>query len=576
MGFRINTNIGALNAHANSSVNAIELDKSLSRLSSGLRINSAADDASGMAIADSLRSQASTLGQAISNGNDALGILQTADKAMDEQLKILDTIKTKATQAAQDGQSLKTRTMLQADINRLMEQLDNIANTTEFNGKQLLSGGFINQEFQVGSSSNQTIKATIGATQSSKIGVTRFETGSQSFTSDKVDLVIKNYNGVDDFKFDSVIISTSVGTGLGALAEEINKNADKTGVRATYDVRTVGAYAVKEGATSQNFSINGVTIGQINYKEGDSNGQLVSAINSVKDTTGVEASRDENGKLVLTSRDGRGIKIDGSIGAGAGILHKENYGRLSLVKNDGRDISISGTTLSAIGMGATDIISQSSVSLRESKGQLDANVADAMGFNAFRGGGKQIMIGYSSLSSYMSSEGSGFSAGSGFSEGSGKDMSKALESGAVFYSSISTATEVFNVSQGSGFSGGSGNSQFATLKISTDNKAGVVKETAGVTTLKGAMAVMDIAQTAITNLDQIRADIGSVQNQLQVTINNITVTQVNVKSAESQIRDVDFASESANFSKHNILAQSGSYAMAQANAVQQNVLKLLQ
>ncbi|RQD72331.1 flagellin A [Campylobacter hepaticus] len=576
MGFRINTNIGALNAHANSSVNAIELDKSLSRLSSGLRINSAADDASGMAIADSLRSQASTLGQAISNGNDALGILQTADKAMDEQLKILDTIKTKATQAAQDGQSLKTRTMLQADINRLMEQLDNIANTTAFNGKQLLSGGFINQEFQVGSSSNQTIKATIGATQSSKIGVTRFETGSQSTTSGVVGLVIKNYNGVDDFKFDSVIISTSVGTGLGALAEEINRNADKTGVRATYDVRTIGAYAVKEGATSQNFSINGVTIGQINYKEGDSNGQLVSAINSVKDTTGVEASRDENGKLVLTSRDGRGIKIDGSIGAGAGILHKENYGRLSLVKNDGRDISISGTTLSAIGMGATDIISQSSVSLRESKGQLDANVADAMGFNAFRGGGKQIMIGYSSLSSYMSSEGSGFSAGSGFSEGSGKDMSKALESGAVFYSSISTATEVFNVSQGSGFSGGSGNSQFATLKISTDNKAGVVKETAGVTTLKGAMAVMDIAQTAITNLDQIRADIGSVQNQLQVTINNITVTQVNVKSAESQIRDVDFASESANYSKANILAQSGSYAMAQANASQQNVLKLLQ
>ncbi|RQD87534.1 flagellin, partial [Campylobacter hepaticus] len=163
-----------------------------------------------------------------------------------------------------------------------------------------------------------------------------------------------------------------------------------------------------------------------------------------------------------------------------------------------------------------------------------------------------------------------------FSEGSGKDMSKALESGAVFYSSISTATEVFNVSQGSGFSGGSGNSQFATLKISTDNKAGVVKETAGVTTLKGAMAVMDIAQTAITNLDQIRADIGSVQNQLQVTINNITVTQVNVKSAESQIRDVDFASESANYSKANILAQSGSYAMAQANASQQNVLKLLQ
>ncbi|WP_289626868.1 flagellin hook IN motif-containing protein, partial [Campylobacter jejuni] len=345
MGFRINTNVAALNAKANSDLNAKSLDSSLARLSSGLRINSAADDASGMAIADSLRSQANTLGQAISNGNDALGILQTADKAMDEQLKILDTIKTKATQAAQDGQSLKTRTMLQADINKLMEELDNIANTTSFNGKQLLSGGFTNQEFQIGSSSNQTVKATIGATQSSKIGVTRFETGSQSVSSGVVGLTIKNYNGIEDFKFQDVVISTSVGTGLGALAEEINKNADKTGVRATYDVRTIGAYAIKAGSTSSDFAINGVIIGKIDYKDGDQSGQLVSAINAVKDTTGVQASQDENGRLVLTSADGRGIKITGEIGAGSGILgtQKENYGRLSLVKNDGRDINISGT-----------------------------------------------------------------------------------------------------------------------------------------------------------------------------------------------------------------------------------------
>jgi flagellin len=99
---------------------------------------------------------------------------------------------------------------------------------------------------------------------------------------------------------------------------------------------------------------------------------------------------------------------------------------------------------------------------------------------------------------------------------------------------------------------------------------------AGVTTLKGAMAVMDIAESAQKMLDKIRSDLGATQNQLTATIDNISVTQVNVKSAESQIRDVDFASESANFNKHNLLAQSGSYAMSQANAVQQNVMKLLQ
>ncbi|HED4718927.1 TPA: flagellin A [Campylobacter jejuni] len=572
MGFRINTNVAALNAKANADLNSKSLDASLSRLSSGLRINSAADDASGMAIADSLRSQANTLGQAISNGNDALGILQTADKAMDEQLKILDTIKTKATQAAQDGQSLKTRTMLQADINRLMEELDNIANTTSFNGKQLLSGNFINQEFQIGASSNQTIKATIGATQSSKIGLTRFETGGRISASGEVQFTLKNYNGIDDFQFQKVVISTSVGTGLGALADEINKNADKTGVRATFTVETRGISAVREGTTSDTFAINGVTIGKVEYKDGDANGALVAAINSVKDTTGVEASIDANGQLLLTSREGRGIKIDGDIGRGAFINPdmKENYGRLSLVKNDGKDILISGSNLSSAGFGASNFISQASVSLRESKGQIDANIADAMGFGSANKG--VVLAGYSSVSAYMSSAGSGFSSGSGYSVGSGKNYSTGFAN-AIAISAASQLSAVYNVSAGSGFSSGSNLSQFATMKTTA---FGVKDETAGVTTLKGAMAVMDIAETAITNLDQIRADIGSVQNQVTSTINNITVTQVNVKAAESQIRDVDFAAESANYSKANILAQSGSYAMAQANSVQQNVLRLLQ
>ncbi|MFG5103845.1 flagellin A [Campylobacter lari] len=567
MGFRINTNVASLNAQNNANLNSRALDNSLSRLSSGLRINSAADDASGMAIADSLRSQANTLGQAINNGNDALGILQTADKAMDEQLKILDTIKVKATQAAQDGQSTKTRNMLQADINRLMEELDNIANTTSFNGKQLLSGGFTNQNFQIGAQSNQTIQASIGATQSSKIGVTRFETGSMSHSSGVAQLTIKNYNGIDDFKFQPVVISSSVGTGMGALAEEINRVADITGVRANFLVQTTGAGSIKADKTSQDFSINGVKIGEVEYKDGDENGALISAINSVKDTTGVEASKDANGRLVLNSRDGRGIEITGNIGVGSGIMKDDykNYGRLSLVKNDGKDILISGSGLSAIGMGTADMISQASISLRESKGNIDTHVADAMGFNAYKGGGKMVVT-FSSLSAFMGAEGSGMSEGSGYSIGSGKEMSKVYEGNLAFVTAFSVAF---------GFSvANDGTSQFAAFATTANIAA--KDQQAGVTTLKGAMAVMDIAETAITNLDQIRADLGAVQNQITATLNNISVTQVNIKSAESNIRDVDFAAESANFAKFNILAQSGSYAMSQANAVQQNVMRLLQ
>ncbi|MBT0816431.1 flagellin B, partial [Campylobacter lari] len=458
------------------------------RLSSGLRINSAADDASGMAIADSLRNQAASLGQAINNGNDAIGILQTADKAMDEQLKILDTIKVKATQAAQDGQTAKTRAMIQGEINKLMEELDNIANTTTYNGKQLLSGSFSNAQFQIGDKANQTVNATIGSTNSAKIGQTRFETGVRVTAGGSAGFTIKSYDGINDYTIQPVTISTGVGTGLGALAAEINKASDKTGVRATATVQTISSGAVTAGSTGASFAINGVTIGKVVYEANDKNGALVSAINAKKDTTGVEASI-VDGKLVLNSADGRGIKLSGTIGDLEGSVAEENYGRLSLVKNDGSDIFISGG--SAVGL--TTATAEATVNLESIKGQITADIASAMGFNA-----------------------------------------------------MSTADTVGK------------------------------KQSAGVTSLQGAMAVMDIADTAIANLDTIRANIGATQNQITSTINNISVTQVNVKAAESQIRDVDFASESANYSKANILAQSGSYAMAQANAASQNVLRLLQ
>ena len=577
MGLRINTNIGALRAHNNLYNNSAALDTSLERLSSGLRINWAKDNASGLAIADQLRTQASSLKQAIDNGNEAMSVLTVADKAIEEQVNILDSIKQKAISAAQDGQSTKTRNMLQADINRLMEELDNIANSTSFNGKQLLSGGYINQEYQIGDRSNTTVKTSIGPTMSSKIGVTRFETGANVTASGLVNMVIKNYNGVEDFKFAEVTISYSVGTGLGALTEEINRVSDRTGVRASFTVQTYGVYEIKQGTTSRDFSINGVIIGQIEYQDADKNGQLVQAINAVKDTTGVEAARDANGKLILNSADGRGIVIGGDPGVGSGIVAKQrtNFGRLHLVRNNGQDVPISGT--GNFGFISPAFVSQQSLSLRDTKGRIEGNNADALGFFAYPGGSKYIVTmqaGVGALSNWMGQAGSGFSAGSGYSIGTTHRYSVHLADKFVFISQGGWS-KAYNVSEGSGFSAGSGKSQFAPMKIGS-NALFVIDRTSGVTTLKGAMAVMDVSETAILNLDQTRADIGSAQQQIQSTLNNITVTQVNVKSAESIIRDVDFAEESANFSKYNILAQSGSYAMAQANTSQQYVMQLLQ
>ena len=514
MAFQVNTNVNSLNATAQSTFTQTSLASSLQKLSSGLRINSAKDDASGMAIADSLRSQANALGQAIRNANDGMGIIQIADKAMDEQVKVLDTIKTKAAQAAQDGQTETTRKAIQADINRLIESLDNIAATTSYNGLTLLAGGFTNKEFQVGAYSNQTIRASIGATSSDKLGHVRTESynfnpgggnpvAGPTVFSATTTMNISFTNGSREINLESLEIGAMAGTGLGVVAEAINRYSDELGgIRAEADVQVTGGTKTICGAgtnganwtTINGLTINGITIGDVKeIKANDKDNRLVQAINAYKDTTGVEASIDTNGALRLTSVDGRGIRISGTATNSAG----------------------------AVAGGLKDVIGIS---------------------NGFYAGRLQLTrLGANDIVSTLS---------------------------ATPNISRSEATTTLRNIKG----------EFAET---TKASIGVVSNAAanmgsGVTTLKGAMLVMDIAESAIKQLDTIRSDLGSVQQQMQSTINNITITQVNVKSAESGIREVDFAAESANYSNLNILAQAGSYAMSQANAVQQNILRLLQ
>jgi len=523
MSFRINTNIAAMNAHANSLITDRELTSSLGRLSSGLRIQTAADDASGLVIADSLKSQANSLGQAIANGNDAIGIVQTADKAMDEQIKILDTIKTKAIQAAQDGQNSDSRRALQNDISRLLEELDMIATTTSFNGQQLLNGNFSNKNFQIGAYSNETAKVSIGATNSNTIGHTRFETLNNAVYSVYSGISDQNFtvklSGIDGYPsgytFQTISGTVIQKDGYKAIAEMMNGVSDKTGIKVKVNNTQIFSDSISAG-TIQNLMINGVTIGNVTVKANDSDNVLIGAINAKKDETGVEASL-ENGKLVLAAKDGRAIRIgafsgasfmggdtagasNGSAGGGALFL-----GTMTFIRQDARDIKVGLNGISVIsGMSAATIstasiasatYNQQSVNLKYmNSGTIEFSMAKAMGY--FEGGFSNV--------------------------------------------------------------------------YSTPDQVG------GVNSYGGAQAMIDVAESARKTLDKLRADLGSVQNQLVATINNITVTQVNVKSAESQIRDVDFASESANFSKFNILAQSGSYAMSQANSVQQNILRLLQ
>ena len=539
MAFRINTNITALNNHNNARKTDDRLNASLTHLSSGLRINKAADDASGMTIADSLKSQANSLGQAIANGNDAIGIVQTADGAMDEQLQIVDTIRTKAIQAAQDGQSTDSRKALQADISRLMEELDNIAKTTSFNGKQLLNGNFSNQNFQIGAYSNETVQISIGATESSKIGHTRFETSANlAYSAGRISTVSVQVelSGIDGFpngyKFQTVSPTELQRDGLKAIADRLNGVSDTTGVRAKV-TNAVAFSGVIATGTLKGLEINGAKIGDIEVIAGDQNAVLANAINAVKAQTGVEASVTD-GKLTLTARDGRAINIKTDSTAAPntsvmGALQGKAFsnggvtflGNLSLVREDARDIVIGINT----GTGSANKAYQEASSFFSAAASFSDAVMNSVGNTA------TVTL---------------------------KDLNTGILDG-----HLAAAMGYFHTGQYS-----AGSYSVTGLKVAD--------QLSGVTTYGGAQAMISVAESAQKQLDRIRADIGSVQNQIVSTINNISTTQVNVKAAESQIRDVDFASEASNFNKYNLLAQSGSYALSQANTIQQNVMRLLQ
>jgi len=511
MGFRINTNIGAMNAHRNAQNTNLNLDKSLQALSSGLRINTAADDASGMAIANQLRSQSTGLGQSINNANDGIGITQTADGALDEYENIINTVRTKAIQAASDGQNADSRMAIQRDITKLLDEAQTIATTTQFNGQSLLDGSFQNKSFHIGAYKDETVDINISSAETNTIGRHVRDKGNLSTSNgtvnSSVSVTTTGATMADDVTkaagattkaaaFDAAVAINGEKAGVSvagseagqsagsawAKANSINAIENKTGVHAAAETKVMGTASITAGnidadsTTAARLIINGVNMGDITVTANDEDGALRNAINEHTKETGVVATID-SGRLVLTSNEGREIEL--------------------------------GTSTDDTG-GDTDAIIHAG---------SDAGTAEMF----FSG---QLKL---------------------------------------------TASDDITVTEGA-----AGTVGFAAASkdeyLTTSHAVG----TADVTTREAAEDTILTMDFALKQLDAIRSNIGSTQNQLESTVRNISVTQVNVASAESQIRDVDFAKESANFAKNNILAQSGSYAMSQANAVQQNVMRLLQ
>ena len=480
----INTNIMSLNSQRNLNTSQDALQTSLQRLSSGLRINSAKDDAAGLAISERFTSQIRGLDQAVRNANDGISLAQTAEGALAESGNILQRIRELSVQSANATNSASDRQALQSEVSQLVSELDRIASSTEFNGQKLLDGTFGTATFQVGANANQTIQATTANFRANNFGNYRIEgAGASSNTAARLDgesLTVTGSLGAET-------LDVAAGSSARDVAEAVTSKSNKTGVAAfalteelaTFD--TAGAYVVNlqsdnAQATKVAFTISGT-------EGNDGLAGAVTAFNDVSSKTGVTARISDNGDgIILRNSTGNNISV----------------GETASNTNAGT-LSVGGT---AVRSGA------------------DAAAAP------------------------------------------GDPLSGVVVTGQVTFDSDKSFSVIGDVGE--------------TVTNATEASVLNSVNNLDVSSVEGANLALATVDAALNTVSNQRAKFGAIQSRFGSTIANLATNSENLSAARSRIRDADFAKETAELTRNQILQQAGTAMLAQANVAPQSVLSLLQ
>ena len=463
MGLVINTNVASINGQRNLSNSSKSLSKALERLSSGLRINRAGDDAAGLAISENLRSQVRGLTQAVRNANDGISLVQTAEGAIDTYTQICQRIRELAIQASSDVNSDQNRASIQLEIDQQVAELHRIATQIDFNGSTLFDGSFASKKIQVGAKSGQFLDVVTGDLRTSRIGAIADQVGT---SVNQTSLVAGNIL-INGYPVPASASATAIDK---AAAIQSIYSQTHVSAKAMSTIVTGGAIAGGTLDGTNFITINGVQIGSntttVVSAAGDSDGALRRAINDKSNVTGVVATLNGANQLVLTAADGRNVVI-----ATAGT----------------------GNTMSGLAAATT--------------------------------GGR---VELSSDSAFTVADGTG------------------------------NATTLLGIE--------------GTFAIDYTKAVNAVS----VRDFTGAQTAIDVIDNALRQINDLRASMGAMTNRLENTVSNLQVVSENLSASDSRIRDADFAVETANLTRAQILQQSGVAVLGQANLTPQSAISLLQ
>ena len=477
MSTTINTNISAMAAQSSLRKTGIGQAAAMERLSTGIRINNAKDDAAGLAISTRMTANIRGISAAIRNANDGISLTQTAEGSLTAIGDNLQRIRELAVQSANTGNNASDRSALNAEATQLIAEIDRVASNSAFNGIKLLDGSFQNQLLQVGAGNdaNDRINISIGNAKASALGVGSGSSYSTTTTSTAVTSAAITTAGsvtINGFNVGVTVADgvSSTGDTASAIskASAINAITGQTGVTAVVGATVVSVTAGSAAATTFTLVINGVSVtGTTDTTAKGAASSVASAINAVSAQTGVTASLDagDTGVYKLTAIDGRNITIANTSAGQAGTTAATSYGKLSLTSTQSSGITVGGTAAAAIG-----------------------------------------------------------------------------------------ATAAYNPATAT---------------------AGAGVSSLNLTTVAGAQSALSTLDQAINTVTDSRASMGAYQNRLSATISNLETTSVNLSASRSRILDTDYAKETTNLAKSQIITQAATAMLAQANQSAQSVLALL-
>lgn len=562
----INTNIMSLNAQRQLNKSQNTQNEAMERLSSGLRINSAKDDAAGLAISTGMQSQIQGINQAVRNANDGISMAQTAEGSMDEMTNILQRMRELSVQAANDTNSTSNKESIQQEVDQLYSELERIATTTQFNGTNLLDGSNSSTTLQIGANAGESLTFTIDAVTIADLGLNGgvnkgdLNGGRVTDTGGTIAQGTIAINGVD-----ISAVKDTIGGAAAEMAKAINLETASTGV-------TAKAYNVVEGQAtdSSGVALTGITNG-LEITVGDGTTVTLGATSSManlaetinRDVEGVTASVGLDGNLILNNDTGYAITIAGDVGNTGLEGSPTTYeGYLGLSSQDGSAIEVGVGTAGAAG-DTKDfgfLVSNGNSVLSETPSGTAVDVADKITIN-----GVELVASAATTVADKITAINQLTDETGVTATlSGTEILLTAEDGGDIVVASGATTEALKATA------------LAKLGLNDVGGTAVTELDLSVTTSERASESIDRIDVALDKISETRAKLGAIQNRLDSTISNLENVSQNLSASNSRIEDADFAAETSKLSKAQILQQAGTAMLTQANASTENILSLLQ